>query len=51
MMRILYYFLKNIKTGEEVLKITDEFLGDIGEYVIVHDIEYIITDYSEEIKG
>ena len=50
MMRIFYYFLKNIKTDEKTLNITDEFLGDIGEHIIVRDIEYIITDYSEEIK-
>ncbi len=51
MMRIFYFFLKssvdNVPTKHPVC--TDNFLGDIGDFVDIDGVGYIITDYTEEI--
>ena len=49
-MRIFYYFLTNIETGEKTISPFDTFLGDIGEEVILSRKKYIINDYAVEYE-
>jgi len=50
--RIFYFWLENSLTGEREAKvnpiITDQFLGDVGETVMVDGVGYIILDWADE---
>lgn len=49
-MRVFYFFVKT--SIDNVVRDTpicsDEFLGDIGDFVEIDGVGYIITDYAEE---
>ena len=47
---IFYYFIKNVKTGEQKIEVTDVFAGDLGEHIFIKGQEYIIEDYAEEYE-
>lgn len=51
MMRIFYFFLKSSldDVPAKAPICTDVFLGDIGDFVDIDGVGYIITDYAEEI--
>ena len=51
MARIFYFFLKSAvdDTPAENPVCTDEFLGEVGEFVELDGVGYIVTDYVEEI--
>lgn len=49
MERILYFMVKDKEGGKSVI-ITNDFLGEIGEYIYYRGKQYIITDYAEELK-
>ena len=49
-MRIFYYFIESTKTHKRSMEITDVFIGDIGEHIVVRNEEHIILDYAEEIE-
>lgn len=53
MMRVFYFFLKS-SVDDEPAKYpicAEDFLGDIGDFVEVDGVGYIITDYTEEVFG
>lgn len=51
MARIFYFFLKSAVDDTPVKDpiCIDEFIGDIGEFVELDGVGYIVTDYVEEI--
>lgn len=50
MERIFYYFVKRALTGEvkELPICSDEYLGDINDYIEYNGTGYIIIDYAIE---
>ena len=50
-MRVFYYFLKTAVDDMPVKDpiYSETFLGDIGEFIRIDGINYIIIDYVEEI--
>lgn len=51
MARIFYFFLKSAVDDIPVENpiCTDDFLGEVGEFVELDGVGYIVTDYVEEI--
>jgi hypothetical protein len=51
MERIFYYFVKSALNGDvkENPICSDEFLGDIGDFIEFNGVGYIIIDYAEEV--
>ena len=47
-MNIIYYFLKNIKTGERTQDITFGYYGGIGDRVAIKGVIYVIEDFAVE---
>lgn len=47
-MNIIYYFLKNVKTGEQVQDISFGFYGGIGDRVAIKGVIYTIIDFAVE---
>jgi hypothetical protein len=48
--RIFYFWLENSLTGERKVNpiITDQFLGDVGEAIMIDGVGYIIKDWAVE---
>lgn len=53
MMRIFYFFLKSSLDDTPIRNpiCTEDFLGDIGDFVEIDGVGYIITDYAEEVRS
>lgn len=49
-MYMLYYFIKNVVTGEQKMEVTAIFIGDIGDHIFINGEEYVIEDYAEEFS-
>ena len=47
---MFWYFVENVKTGEEKIQFSDNFIGDIGEHIFISGEEYVINDYVEEFE-
>ena len=47
---MFWYFVENVKTGEEKIQFSDNFIGDIGEHIFLSGEEYVINDYAEEFE-
>lgn len=51
MERIFYFFVKSALDGTVKKNpiCSDEFLGDVGDFIEFNGIGYIIIDYAEEV--
>ena len=47
-MNIIYYFLKNVKTGEQIQDISLGYYGGIGDRVAIKGNIYTIVDFAVE---
>lgn len=45
-----YFFLKNLKTKEEIIIANIDFLGEIGDKIIYNGKKYIVLDYAWEYE-
>lgn len=52
MERIMYYFIKgkNDKNDNTKIIMSENFLGDINDVINYQGSEYIIIDYTEEVR-
>ena len=45
---VFYYFLKRTLDDTDEMITTNDFLGDIGDYVEIDGVGYTVSDYAME---
>ena len=47
-MFFVYYWVHNVLTNEKKIFHFENFVGDIGEFIIVNGVKYMIDDLAAE---